>query len=80
MQFSSMSRCAAPWLLAAALLGSGLAMAQAEPTLNQIYEAAQAAGLPVAVLYLDALAPTGTPADVPALIDADDERQDRGAA
>ena len=29
------------WLLVSALLGFGLAMAQSEPTLGQIYEAAQ---------------------------------------
>lgn len=46
MWFSSLSQRAAPWLLAAALVGSsGLAMAQAEPTLNQIYATAQAGKL-----------------------------------
>lgn len=46
MQFSSLSRHAAPWLLAVALAGSsGLALAQAEPTLNQIYATAQAGKL-----------------------------------
>ena len=33
------------WLTVAALLGCGLAMAQSEPTLNQVYEAANAGKL-----------------------------------
>ncbi len=33
------------WLAVAAMLGAGLAMAQSEPTLNQVYEAAQAGRL-----------------------------------
>ncbi len=38
---SSLLRSFGKWLLAGALLGFGLAMAQSEPTLGQIYEAAQ---------------------------------------
>ena len=45
MQFSSLSQRAAKWLLVAALFGSGLAMAQAEPTLSQIHATAQAGKL-----------------------------------
>lgn len=45
MQFSSLSQRAARWLLVATLLGAGLAMAQAEPTLNEVYTTANAGKL-----------------------------------
>ena len=45
MQFSSLTRRAAQWLLVATLMGSGLAMAQAEPTLNEVYATAHAGKL-----------------------------------
>lgn len=38
----SFRQCAVRWLAIAALLGGGFAMAQSEPSLNQVYEAAQA--------------------------------------
>lgn len=45
MQFSSMPRRAVKWLLVAALCGAGFAMAQAEPTLNEVYATAQSGKL-----------------------------------
>nr|WP_295773827.1 tetratricopeptide repeat protein [Rhodoferax sp.] len=45
MQFSSLSQRAAKWLLVATLMGAGLAMAQAEPTLNEVYATAHAGKL-----------------------------------
>ena len=45
MQFSSMSQRAAQWLLVAAMLSAGFAMAQAEPTLNEVYATAHAGKL-----------------------------------
>lgn len=45
MQFSSLSQRAAKWLLVASLMGAGLAMAQAEPTLNEVYATAHAGKL-----------------------------------
>lgn len=45
MQFSSLSHRAAKWLLVVSLLGAGLAMAQAEPTLNEVYATAHAGKL-----------------------------------
>ncbi|MFZ4481008.1 MAG: tetratricopeptide repeat protein [Rhodoferax sp.] len=41
----SILRALGKWLLVSALLGFGFAMAQSEPTLNQIYEAAQSGRL-----------------------------------
>lgn len=45
MRFFSPLTTAFRWLLLAALLSSGLAMAQQDPTMNQIYAAAQAGNL-----------------------------------
>lgn len=45
MQFSSLSQRAAKWLLVATLMGAGLAMAQAEPTLDEVYATAHAGKL-----------------------------------
>ena len=45
MSFKLLVQRAVRWLLVASLLGSGLAMAQAEPSLNQIYATAQAGKL-----------------------------------
>ncbi|MEO7106392.1 MAG: hypothetical protein ABIZ09_08475, partial [Rhodoferax sp.] len=45
MQFLSMSQRAAKWLLVAAMFGAGFAMAQAEPTLNEVYATAHAGKL-----------------------------------
>lgn len=52
MQFSSLTRRAAKWLLVATLMGAGLAMAQAEPTLNEVYATAQAGKLDQAQLMI----------------------------
>ncbi len=52
MRFSSLYRRAAQGLLVAALLTGGLAMAQAEPTINQIYATAQAGKLDQAQLMV----------------------------
>ena len=45
MQFSFLSQRAAKWLLVATLMGAGLAMAQAEPTLDEVYATAHAGKL-----------------------------------
>lgn len=45
MKYPSMVQRVGQWLLVGALLGSTLAMAQAEPTLNQVYATAQAGKL-----------------------------------
>ena len=45
MQFSFLSQRAAKWLLVATLMGAGLVMAQAEPTLNEVYATAHAGKL-----------------------------------
>ncbi len=45
MKSPSLAVRLAPWVLAAGLLGAGFAMAQAEPTMNQVYAAAQAGKL-----------------------------------
>ena len=45
MRFFSRFSTAFRWLLLAAFLSSGLAMAQQEPTMNQIYAAAQAGNI-----------------------------------
>jgi hypothetical protein len=45
MQLFSMSQRAAKWLLVATLFGAGFAMAQAEPTLNEVYATAQSGKL-----------------------------------
>ena len=45
MQFSSLSRRTAKWLVVAALFGASYAMAQAEPTLNDVYATAHAGKL-----------------------------------
>ena len=45
MKFPSMVQRVGQWLLVGALLGAGLVMAQAEPTLNQVYATAQAGKL-----------------------------------
>ncbi len=45
MKYPSMVQRVGQWLLVGALLGSALAMAQAEPTLNQVYATAQAGKL-----------------------------------
>jgi len=47
-----LNRTVKKWLTIAALLGCGLAMAQAEPTLNQVYEAANAGKLEQAQLMM----------------------------
>jgi LPXTG-motif cell wall-anchored protein len=45
MKFSFLSQRAVQWLLVATLFGAGLAMAQPEPTLNEVYATAQAGKL-----------------------------------
>jgi hypothetical protein len=45
MRFKSLFQSALRWLLLASLLSAGLAMAQQEPTMNQIYAAAQSGKL-----------------------------------
>ena len=45
MKYLSMVQRVGQWLLVGALLGSAVAMAQAEPTLNQVYATAQAGKL-----------------------------------
>src|SRR5450759_5407336 len=45
MTNQTIKRSLGKWLLVAALLNVGLAMAQAEPTINQVYQAAQAGRL-----------------------------------
>jgi len=45
MKYPSMVQRVGQWLLVGALMGSTLAMAQAEPTLNQVYATAQAGKL-----------------------------------
>ena len=48
----SVKRGIGKWLVVAVMLGSGLAMAQAEPTLNQVYEAAHAGKMEQAQLMM----------------------------
>ena len=45
MQFSFLSQRATKWLLVATLMGAGLAFAQAEPTLDEVYATAHAGKL-----------------------------------
>jgi hypothetical protein len=52
MRFFSLIPAAMRWLLLAAFLNAGLAMAQQEPTLNQIYATAQASKLDQALVMV----------------------------
>ena len=52
MNYHSALKLASKWLLVASLLGFGFAMAQAEPTLNQVYAAAQSGKLDQAQLMI----------------------------
>lgn len=52
MKYPSMVNRVGQWLLVGALLGSTLVMAQAEPTLNQVYATAQAGQLDQAQLMI----------------------------
>ena len=45
MKFKSVAQRAAKWLVVASLLGFGFAMAQSEPTMNEVYTTAQAGKL-----------------------------------
>ena len=52
MNYHSALKLASKWLLVASLLGFGFAIAQAEPTLNQVYAAAQSGRLDQAQLMI----------------------------
>ena len=52
MQLKSIVQRAGHWLVIVLLLGSGLAMAQAEPSLNQVYSTAQAGKLDEAQIMI----------------------------
>lgn len=45
MEFKSIAQRAGKWVVVAALLGFGFAMAQSEPTLGEVYAAAQSGQL-----------------------------------